>query len=245
MKNQKTTFVRKGAVTFELDDSTRLDMKIFETCGDWDDIDKKIFEWPNILTISLDYCDIGEDETYGQILYGVMLYKLTDEYKLARNKVMLEAEFSEGTEKKPETANSNAELVIEPAQKKGVFYKLNDLPSAIEAGKLQQKRVLIYFTGWLSVNSRKLEDRVLIDKGIQVILAENYLCFSAYTDEKTNIPGSTVTIGEKNAKIQLEQFKSYEQPCFYILDENGSIISCLQYAISVSSFEAFLKEGLK
>jgi formiminotetrahydrofolate cyclodeaminase len=95
-------------------------MKIFETCGDWDEIDKKIFEWPNILSISLDYCDIGEDETYGQILYGVTLYKLSEEYKQARNKAIQELKASEeakNPKKIHEVTNQKTELVLETNQK--------------------------------------------------------------------------------------------------------------------------------
>ena len=248
VRNNRTSYVRKGSVTLELDDSTRLDMKILETCGGWDEIDKKIFEWPNILSISLDNCDQGEDESYGQILYGVMLYKLSEEYKQARNKVIQELKASEeakNPKKIPEVTNPKTELVIEPAQKYGVFYKLDNLRSAVEAGKLQQKRVLIYFTCWACVNARKIEDRVLINEHIQTVLKENYLCFSAYTDDRAIIPGTEMTIGEKNGELQLEQFKSTTQPYFYVLDETGKIIAQSAYVLTAGEFEAFLKEGLK
>jgi len=250
VKNKMPTFVRKGAISLEMDDSTRLDMKIFETCGGWDTVDNKIFQWPNIITIILDYGDIVEDETYGQILRAVNRYKASDQYLLDRNEIMLEVdnmpEELRKTENQPvSTLGSKTELVLEPAQKKGVFYKLDNLTSAIEAGKLQQKRVLIYFTGWACVNARKIEDRILIDKNIQALLAENYLCFSAYTDDRAVIPGTEMTIGEKNAQLQMEQFKSITQPYFYVLDETGKVIAQSAYVLTTGEFEAFLKKGLK
>jgi thioredoxin-related protein len=148
-------------------------------------------------------------------------------------------------EKKPEKPHPIAGLVIEPAQKNGVFYQLDNLAAAIKAGKREQKRVLIYFTGWFDVNSRKMEDRILIDKEIQALLAENYLCFSAYVDDKQKIPGSDMSIGEKNAKLEMEHFKSPYQPHFYILDENGKVVADLGYVASTSEFLDFLEKGLK
>ncbi len=248
VKNNRTSYVRKGSVTSELDDSTRWDMKIFETCGGWDEIDKKIFEWPNILNISLDYCDIGEDETYGQILYGVTLYKLSEEYKQARNKAIQELKASEeakNPKKIHEVTNQKTELVLQTAQKSGVFYQLNDLASALEAGKAQQKRVLIYFTCWACVNARKIEDRVLSDEYIQTVMKENYLCFSAYTDDRAKMQGSDLTIGEVHSRLQLETFSSTGAPHFYVVDEIGKVIVHSAYVLTTGEFEAFLKEGLK
>lgn len=148
-------------------------------------------------------------------------------------------------EKKPEKHNSKTELIIEPAQKNGVFYQLNDLASAVEAGKLQGKKVLIYFTCWACVNARKMEDRILVDKDIQALLAENYLCFSAYVDDKQKIPGSDMSIGEKNMELQMDHFKSPAQPHFCILDENGNLICEVHYTPTVEVFLAFLKKGLE
>lgn len=248
VKDTKPTFIRKGAISIELDDSTRLDMRIFSTCGDWDDIDKKVFEWPNIVTAIIDYGDIVEDETYGQILRVVTRYKATEEYELARNEAILELDAlaeAENPKKKPEVSSTKAKLVVEPAQKNGVFYQLNDLASAVEAGKLQGKKVLIYFTCWACVNARKIEDRVLIDKKVQAVLAQNYLCFSAYTDDRALVPGSKMTIGEKNTQLQLERFKSPAQPHFCILDEEGNMISQIHYTQTIELFLAFLNKGLE
>jgi thioredoxin-related protein len=152
---------------------------------------------------------------------------------------------AKSNEKKSEKPHPITGLVIEPAQKNGVFYQLKDLATAIKAGKRQQKRVLIYFTCWACVNSRKMEDRILIDKEIQALLAENYLCFSAYVDDKQKIPGSDKSIGEKNMELQMDRFKSTSQPHFCILDESGNLINEVHNTPTVEAFLAFLEKGLK
>ena len=152
---------------------------------------------------------------------------------------------AKSNEEEPEKLHSIAGLTVEPAQENGVFYQLDNLASAIKAGKRQQKRVLIYFTGWADVNSRKMEDQILIDKDIQALLAEKFLCFSAYVDDKQKIPGSDMSIGEKNTKLEMEHFKSPYQPHFYILDENGKAVADLGYVVSASEFMDFLEKGLK
>lgn len=152
---------------------------------------------------------------------------------------------TKNNEKKPEQPHPIAGLVIEPAQKNGVFYQLDNLAAAIKAGKREQKRVLIYFTCWACINSRKMEDRILIDKEIQALLAENYLCFSAYVDDKQKISGSDKSIGEKNMELQMERFKSTSQPHFCILDESGNLINEVHNTPTVEAFLAFLKKGMK
>lgn len=152
---------------------------------------------------------------------------------------------TKNNEKKPEKQHPIAGLVIEPAQENGVFYQLDNLPSAIKVGKREHKRILIYFTGWADLNSRKIEDQILIDKDIQAVLAENFLCFSAYVDDNQKIPGSDILLGEKNTQLQRERFKSTSQPHFCILDEEGNLISEVHNAPTVEAFLAFLEKGLK
>lgn len=144
---------------------------------------------------------------------------------------------TKNNEKKPEKQHPIAGLVIEPAQENGVFYQLDNLATAIKAGKREHKRVLIYFTGWACVNARRVENAILADSQVQAALNENYLCFSAYVDDKID--------GKKNAKLQMDYFKSRDQPHFYVLDENGIIVSDIQHAITPAEFETFLDKGLK
>ncbi len=246
VKDQLPTFIRKGAITMELDDSTRLDMKIFATCGEWDKLDSVIFKWPNIINVVMDYGDIVEDETYGQILDVVKRYQSTETYIRARTAIMAETAASSETENREpmELSGETVKLTIEPAQEYGTFYQFADVASAVEAGKFQNKPVLVYFTCWTCVNARKLEDYVMVNKEIQAILNENYLCFSAYVDDKSSMHGLNVSVGKKNTGIQIEHFKSNDQPHFYILDETGKAIADLQYTLSVDDFKAFLQKGL-
>ncbi|MDH4474178.1 MAG: thioredoxin family protein [Fluviicola sp.] len=249
VKDNIPTFIRSQMISIELDDSTRLDMDIFRTCGNWDSIDNKLFAWPNIINIIIDYSDIEEDDTYGEIMSVVDYYKSTEQYELDRNEIIESAKFASYLENESKNnyhySTPNTELVLELNQENGVFYQLNDLSSALDEGKTQQKRVLIYFTAWSCANCRRLEDRILVDKEIQQLLADHFVCFSAYTDDNKKIAETDILEGQKNAQIQLESFKSISTPHLFILDENGKLISESKYVMSVDEFLTFLKKGLK
>ena len=125
------------------------------------------------------------------------------------------------------------------------FNKLIDVESAIKVGKENGKRVLIYFSGYACINSRKVEDRILTDDQVKTMLSEKFVCFIAHTDDRTVDKASNSTLGKKFIKIQADNFKSSFQPNFYIIDENGKILSEIGYTSKTEEFIEFLKKGLK
>ena len=125
------------------------------------------------------------------------------------------------------------------------FTPLVDLESAIKIGKKNKNNVLLYFTSYACVNSRKLEDNILTDSQVKSLLTENFSFFIAYLDDNTIDKSTNSTLGEKFGKLQKEKFKSIEQPYFYIIDYNGKVISEIGYTDDTEAFVTFLEKGLK
>lgn len=123
--------------------------------------------------------------------------------------------------------------------------KLVDVESAIKAGKENGKRVLIYFSCYACVSARKVEDRILTDNQVKILLTEKFTSFVAYTDDRTEDKASNSTLGKKFIKIQTDNFKSSYQPYFYIIDDNGKVLSEIGYTNKTEEFIEFLNKGLK
>ena len=125
------------------------------------------------------------------------------------------------------------------------FTPLVDLENAIKIGKKNKNNVLLYFTSYACVNSRKLEDNILTNSQVKSLLTENFSFFIAYLDDNTIDKSTHSTLGEKFGKLQKEKFKSIEQPYFYIIDYNGKVLSEISYTNDTEVFIAFLEKGLK
>jgi len=135
--------------------------------------------------------------------------------------------------------------ITQPAEKlKGK--NLVDLDNALRAGQESKKNILIEFTGFACVNSRKMEDHILTDPGVKELISKNYEYFSAYCDDGRPDPGNNnSTIGKKYCKIQSEKFKSSFQPNYFLVDPSGKIIADIGYTPSIEDFKKFLEKGLK
>jgi len=125
------------------------------------------------------------------------------------------------------------------------FTPLVDLENAIQIGKKSKKNVLLYFTSYACVNSRKLEDNILTDSQVKSLLTENFSFFIAYLDDRALDKSTNSTVGKRFGKLQKEKFKSIEQPYFYIIDYNGKVLSEISYTNDKEAFIAFLEKGLK
>jgi thioredoxin-related protein len=125
------------------------------------------------------------------------------------------------------------------------FTPLVDLENAIKIGKENKNNVLIYFTCYACVSSRKLEDNILTNSQVKSLLTENFSFFIAYLDDNTIDKSTNSTVGEKFMKLQKDTFKSTFQPYFYIIDYNGKVLSEISYTNDKEAFIAFLEKGMK
>ncbi len=95
---------------------------------------------------------------------------------------------------------------------------LTDLDIGIEQAQSEKKPILLYFTGYAVVNSRKIEsDLLLKNTTVHQLMKNDYINVWLYVDDRN--------VGKKWYDYQKESFKSNVQPYFVILDSNGNQIS--------------------
>lgn len=94
----------------------------------------------------------------------------------------------------------------------------NDFEEGMAYARQTGKPVIIDFTGYGCVNCRKMEAFVLADDSVKARL-ENYVFIELYVDDKRD------GIGDKNSRIQREQFGANAQPFYVQLDAYGHQIA--------------------
>jgi thiol:disulfide interchange protein DsbD len=131
-----------------------------------------------------------------------------------------------------------------------------DFDEGISCSKIVGKPGLIYFSGYSSVDSRRIEMNLLSDKEIQSLITDEFVFISLIKDAKMKLPvkyqefselkNDTIKIyGEKSTYLQNSKFNSDEHPAFYIVNSDGEVLSKPYfYNLSIPDFKQFLKEGL-
>lgn len=117
-------------------------------------------------------------------------------------------------------------------EKKHTYEPMKNLEGILSAATTTQQQVLVYFTAWSDVNSRKLEEResILTDP----LTYEKFLSFIAYTDDKTPLPEheqfvSDITgkkiknAGERNQHLMHKYCPERDIPCIAIFHADGSL----------------------
>ena len=94
----------------------------------------------------------------------------------------------------------------------------HDYEEGLAYARQTGKPVVIDFTGYGCVNCRKMEAFVLADEAVKARL-ENYVFIELYVDDKRD------GIGDKNSRIQREQFGANAQPFYVQLDAYGHQIA--------------------
>lgn len=129
--------------------------------------------------------------------------------------------------------------------------------AGMEAARLQQKPVLIDFSGFGCVNCRKMESSVWQAPAVRTLLQEDYVLITLMVDDKTPLSGGSYTVIEGGAErsintvgdhwsyLQRHKFGANAQPYYVILDQNGLPLSLSRaYNEDVEAFARFLKDGL-
>lgn len=111
----------------------------------------------------------------------------------------------------------------------------SDYDEGLAYARQTGKPVIIDFTGYGCVNCRKMEAYVLDDDSVKARLA-NYVFIELFVDDKRD------GIGDKNSKIQREQFGSNAQPYFVQLDAQGnSLAEPMAFTTDPKEFIKWLK----
>ena len=102
-----------------------------------------------------------------------------------------------------------------PVEGREVFH---DYEQGLAYARQTGKPIIIDFTGYGCVNCRKMEAFVLADDSVKARL-QNYVFIELFVDDKRD------GIGDKNSRIQREQFGSNAQPYYVQLDAKGKQIA--------------------
>jgi thiol:disulfide interchange protein DsbD len=145
----------------------------------------------------------------------------------------------------------NCETGIEP---------LRDYEKALELARKENKPVLIDFTGWACVNCRRMEENVWPDEKVQDLMKNKFVVVSLYVDERRVLPATEqvifktkngsdkkiVTVGDKWATFQSENFDAVSQPQYAIIHPDERILTRTKgYTPSGKEFEEWLRCGLE
>ncbi len=110
-----------------------------------------------------------------------------------------------------------------------------DYEEGLAYARQEHKPILLDFSGYGCVNCRKMEAYILDNDSVKARL-QNYVLIELYVDDKRD------GIGEKNSRIQQEQFGSNAQPFYVQLDANGTVISePYAFSTNVNDFLNWLK----
>jgi thiol:disulfide interchange protein DsbD len=145
----------------------------------------------------------------------------------------------------------NCEHNIEPLK--------NDYEAALQLAKQQNKPVLIDFTGWACVNCRRMEENVWTDPKVAALMKEKFIVVSLYVDERKKLPASQqmvyktatsgdkeiVTVGDKWATFQAENFYAVSQPQYAIISpDEKALTKTKTYTRNSKEFAGWLQCGL-
>lgn len=117
---------------------------------------------------------------------------------------------------------------------------INDYDKAIAMAKQQHKPLLIDFTGWACANCRRMEEEVWTQQEVSAMIREHFILVSLYVDDKAKLPvqqrivnyktkdslaKDIITIGDKYATFESENFNQVSQPLYAILDNNERLLT--------------------
>ncbi len=136
----------------------------------------------------------------------------------------------------------------------------NEYEKALVMAKEQGKPILIDFTGWACVNCRKMEESVWPDPLVDSLMRKEFIVVSLYVDERKKLPlpeqrvvtvsngseKSIVTVGDKWATFQTENFGATSQPQYAIITaDEKALTKTKYYTDNAEEFAEWLQCGLE
>jgi cytochrome c biogenesis protein CcdA len=136
---------------------------------------------------------------------------------------------------------------------------LRDYDQALALAKKMHKPVLIDFTGWACVNCRRMEENVWTDAEVKKRMLDSFVVVSLYVDERRLLPAAAqmvyptkdgaqkniITVGDKWATFQSENFNAVSQPQYAMVSPDEQILTFTKgYTPKASDFTSWLDCGL-
>lgn len=145
----------------------------------------------------------------------------------------------------------NCETSLEP---------LRDYEQALELARKENKPLLIDFTGWACVNCRRMEENVWTNAEVLDLMKNKFVVVSLYVDERKVLPAAQqqtfttktggkkeiITVGDKWATFQSENFNAVAQPQYAILGlDETALTKTKGYTPGAAEFKQWLECGLE
>ena len=139
------------------------------------------------------------------------------------------------------------------------FDPFKDYELALQKAKAENKPLLIDFTGYACVNCRRMEENVWTDEEVKSIMSEKFILVSLYVDDKKRLPAAKqftyktkegvekeiITVGDKWATFETENFKNNAQPLYAILNGDEILMNNpVGYTPNIKEYKDWLLCGL-
>lgn len=136
---------------------------------------------------------------------------------------------------------------------------LRDYEEALALARKLHKPLLIDFTGWACVNCRRMEENVWTNEEVKKRMLDSFVVVSLYVDERRLLPAASqmlyhtkdsaqkniITVGDKWATFQSENFNAVSQPQYAIVSPDEKILTNTKgYTPKAAEFTEWLDCGL-
>jgi thiol:disulfide interchange protein DsbD len=140
------------------------------------------------------------------------------------------------------------------------FEPVKDYELAVQKAKAENKPILIDFTGYACVNCRRMEENVWTDPEVKALMTEKFILVSLYVDDKQKLPAAKqftyttkdgtakeiLTVGDKWATFETENFKNNAQPLYAILNGDEILMNNpVGYTPGIKEYKDWLLCGLE
>lgn len=147
-----------------------------------------------------------------------------------------------------------------PVNCESSFEPLRDYEEALALARKENKPLLIDFTGWACVNCRRMEENVWTNPDVLDLMRNKFVVVSLYVDERKVLPAAQqqtfktktgadkqiITVGDKWATFQSENFNAVAQPQYAILGLNETALTKTKgYTPGAAEFKLWLECGLQ
>jgi thiol:disulfide interchange protein len=140
------------------------------------------------------------------------------------------------------------------------FEPLKDYEQALQKAKIDNKPILIDFTGYACVNCRRMEENVWSREDIKDIMKNKFIIVSLYVDDKKKLSAAKqftyktkdgidkeiITTGDKWATFETENFKNNAQPLYAIINADQILLNNpVGYTPDANEYKKWLECGLE
>ncbi|MEO6584188.1 MAG: cytochrome c biogenesis protein CcdA [Ferruginibacter sp.] len=134
-----------------------------------------------------------------------------------------------------------------------------DYAEGLKKARQENKPMLLDFTGYACVNCRRMEENVWSKPDVFKLMHDKFIVVSLYVDDKKKLPAAQqftyttsdslqkeiITVGDKWATFQTENFKNNSQPLYAIINTDEKLLNNpVPYTPSPIEYLAWLQCGL-